>query len=95
MCPLSVLTSFQDVKLYDPFGMKYLLVESGTVVSEGSSDHLTTFTVEKYLNKTSNDYYYKLKVQNSSEYVYFTDSMELKVGVSPDLYILPGFCNTG
>lgn len=51
-------------------------------MAKGSPSQATMFTVEKYLNETTEKYYYKMKVEKTEEYVYYTSDHELKVGVS-------------
>lgn len=67
----------------------YLVADAkkSSLSASGSPSSATVFTMERYVVDTNN-YYYKLRIQNTESFVYFTEEGTLGVGVSWCIHII-------
>lgn len=79
----------QNMTLLSSYLYMYLVadVEKNSLSASGSPSSATVFTMERYVMDT-HDYYYKLRIQNTENFVYFTGDGTLGVGVSWCIYII-------
>jgi hypothetical protein len=76
------LDASYERKFFNPQSMKFVTVKDGNLFADASPTDGTIFEVERYINSNETDtYYYKLRIVDTNEYVYFAPNRTLQVGV--------------